>query len=289
MLAADIYCVEVDGMVRTMQLGYHTITWGGVVAAPAGVTSVKDLYYRAGGSMEQAIRDIGAAGYAGIEMFDGNLVDYADRPEELNSLLREAGVELVSVYTGANFLYADALPDEMHRIRVAAELAARFRAQTLAVGGGARRASGTTDGDYAALAQSLDAVADLAESFGLAASFHPHLGTIVEGPDEVNTVLTRSRIGFCPDTAHLAAGGGDPAELIRRHAGRVDHVHLKDLHYDTTTFLPLGKGELDLPAVLAAIREAGYDDWLIVELDYYDGDPREAAESSRSYLDTLLH
>lgn len=271
-----------------MQLGYHTITWGGVGAAPAGVTSVKDLYYRAGGSMERAIHDIGAAGYTGVEMFDGNLVDYADRPDEFRSLLREAGVELVSVYTGANFVYADALGDEMQRIHTAAELAARFGARTLAVGGGARRASGTTDSDYDRLADALDGVSEVAESFGLAAAFHPHLGTLAESPEEVETVLSRSRIGFCPDTAHLAAGGGDPAALIRRHARRINHVHLKDLAYDTATFLPLGKGELDFPDVLAALREAGYDDWLIVELDYYDGDPRDAAVASRSYLDTLL-
>ena len=44
-----------------MRLAYHSITWGGVVGDATGVTSVKDLYYRANGSMEAAVRDIGAA------------------------------------------------------------------------------------------------------------------------------------------------------------------------------------------------------------------------------------
>ena len=79
-----------------MRLGYHTITWGGVVGDATGVTSVKDLYYRANGSMEQAIRDIAAAGYAGAEMFDGNVAAYADRPDELRDLLGRSGVELVA-------------------------------------------------------------------------------------------------------------------------------------------------------------------------------------------------
>jgi inosose dehydratase len=48
-----------------MRLGYHTITWGGVVGHPVGVTSVKDLYYLTTGSMEQAVADISAAGYEG--------------------------------------------------------------------------------------------------------------------------------------------------------------------------------------------------------------------------------
>jgi inosose dehydratase len=111
-----------------MRLGYHSITWGGVVGHPAGVTSIKDLYYLTNGSMETAIRDIGATGYEGTEMFDGNLVEYADRPDEFRETLSSAGLELVSVYTGANFIYADILPDELHRIRRAAELAATFGA-----------------------------------------------------------------------------------------------------------------------------------------------------------------
>jgi inosose dehydratase len=270
-----------------MRLGYHSITWGGVTGDPVGVTSVKDLWYRAGGSMEQALRDIAAVGYAGVEMFDGNVADYADRPDELRGLLAETGLSLLSVYSGANFVYADILPDEMWRIRRAAELAATFGAAQLVVGGGARRAAGTTDADYDALGRALDRVVDVAGEFGLTASYHPHLGTIVESPGEVDKLMSRSRIGFCPDTAHLAAGGGDPAALIRRYGGRVRHVHLKDLRREPFAFLPLGQGELNFGGILAALDEAGYDGWLVVELDSYDGDPRDAAQASRAFLDAL--
>ncbi|MGH3434906.1 MAG: sugar phosphate isomerase/epimerase family protein [Sciscionella sp.] len=269
-----------------MSLGYHTITWGGVVGSPSGVTSVKDLYYRVDGPMKLAIPDIAEAGYRGVEMFDGNLLDYAGREQELRDLLRVNAVRLVSVYTGANFIYPDVLPDELHRIRRAAEFAERFGAGTLAVGGGARRASGTTEADYDRLADALNMVVDIAHGHGLDASFHPHLGTIVEGPDDIARIMDRCVIGFCPDTAHLAAAGGDPAELIRRYADRVNHVHLKDLRRDPVVFLPLGKGELDFAGVLAALREIGYHRWVIVELDYYDGDPKDAAVISKSYLDS---
>ena len=271
-----------------MRLGYHSITWGGVVGDPVGVTSVKDLWYLANGSMGQAVRDIAAAGYTGTEMFDGNLARYADRPDELRALLDETGVQLVSVYTGANFVYADILPDELHRVERAAELAASFGAGRLVVGGGARRAAGTTEADYDRLAEALDRVTDIAEGHGLEASYHPHLTTIVESPDELERLLPRTRIGFCPDTAHLAAGGGDPAELIRRYPERIRHVHLKDLRQEPLQFLPLGQGVLDFADILAAVREAGYDSWLLVELDAYDGDPREAAAISKTYLDKLL-
>ena len=193
-----------------MQLGYHTICWGGVVGEATGVTSVKDLYYRTPGSMETAISDIAAAGYTGIEMFDGNVADYAGQPDVLQGLLADAGLELVSVYTGGNFIYADLLDDELHRVTHAAALARQFGASNLVVGGGARRAAGTTDADYAALAAALDRVSDIAEQHGPHRRYHPHLSTIVESPDELDQLMPRRRIGFCPDTAHLAAGGGTP-------------------------------------------------------------------------------
>jgi inosose dehydratase len=271
-----------------MNIGYCTITWGGVVGEPTGVTSVKDLFYRANGSMPDAIQEIAAAGYAGVEMFDGNVSDYAERPDELREALADAQLQLVSVYTGANFIYADILPDEMHRVRRAAELAATFGAERLVVGGGARRAAGTQKDDYRRLGESLDRVAEVAEGFGLTASYHPHLSTIVENPDELEHVLGLTRIGFCPDTAHLAAGGGDPAALIRAYPDRLRHVHLKDFRPDPFAFLPLGEGEIDLSDVIAAIQESGYDSWLMVELDAYDGNPADAARMSRAYLDRLL-
>ncbi len=271
-----------------MQLGYHTITWGGVTGDASGVTSVKDLVYRVPGDMGAALRDIAAAGYAGVEMFDGNVLDFAERPGDLRSLLEKTGLSLVSVYTGATFIYPDILPDELDRVRRAAAAARQFGAGQLVVGGGARRAVGNPASDWQRLAEALDTVAGIAEEHGLAACYHPHLGTIGQNPEEIDRVFTGSRIGFCPDTAHLAAGGGDPATLIRRYRDRVRHVHLKDLGPATGTFLPLGEGKIDFTGVLAALREIGYDGWLIVELDSYAGDPAQAARISKKFLNEAL-
>lgn len=271
-----------------MRLGYHTITWGGVVGDAVGVTSVKDLYYRVNGPMDRAIREIGALGYEGVEMFDGNVADYANRPDDLKDLLAASGVELVSVYTGGNFIYEEILPEELSRVTRSAELAQQFGAKSLVVGGGARRFTGTQDHDYDLLGQALDAVVDIATEHGLEACYHPHLTTIVESPAELDLAFARTRIGFCPDTAHLAAGGGDPAELIRRYPDRIRHVHLKDVRLDPVEFLPLGQGQIDFEDVRDALRESGYDGWLLVELDSYAGNPRDAAALSKTFLDNLL-
>lgn len=271
-----------------MKIAYSAITWGGVVGHPAGVTAVKDLFYRSNGDVLSAITDISSAGYEGTEVFDGNLAEHADRPEVLLDSLKSAGLNLVAVYTGANFIYDDILEDELHKISQAAKLASEFGATRLVVGGGAKRAQGEQPQDMAKLGTALDLVVDIASSFGLECSYHPHLGTIVEGPEALERLMALSKIKFCPDTAHLTAGGGNPVELIEKYADRLAHVHLKDFKYATGEFLPLGQGDIDFPGVLAAVRSSGYDSWLMVELDSFDGDPRVAAEISKRYLDGLL-
>ena len=65
-------------------------------------------------------------------------------------------------------------------------------------------------------------------------------------------------------------------------------MHLKDVRLDPFAFLPLGQGEIDFTDVLRAVHESGYDGWLLVELESYDGDPRDAAAASKTYLDNLL-
>lgn len=270
-----------------MRLSYQTITWGGVVGHPVGVTSIKDLFYMANGSTEEALRDVAAAGYEGVEIFDGNLRQYEGRPAELEKLLSDSGLQLVAVYSGANFIFREVLEEEFWRIEKAAALAASFGAQHIVVGGGAQRSGGIRDDDYVLLAEGLDRVADIAESHGLQASYHPHLTTIVESPDQIERVFSRSRIGFCPDVAHLTAGGGDPAALIRRYAHRVVYAHLKDFRPDPFAFLPLGEGTIDFAAVLDALRATRLDGWVTVELDAYDGAPIDAAKASKAYLASL--
>jgi inosose dehydratase len=272
-----------------MKLGYQTITWGGVVGQAQGVTSIKDLFYQTYGNTVKAIEDIAAVGYQGIEIFDGNLAEYASKPEEFKALLAKFNISLVSVYTGANFIYDEILEDEFHKISRAIGLAKLFGAQNLIVGGGAQRASGIRESDYPKLAAQLDRVTELAAASELTACFHPHLSTIVEGPEQLEKIMQRSKIYFCPDTAHLAAGGGNPAELIRKYPDRVKHVHLKDYQPNPIAFLPLGEGTLDFDDIFKALKEINYQEWLVVELDGYNGDPKKAAEISMNFINQKLN
>jgi inosose dehydratase len=264
-----------------VRLGYQANAWGGVVGHPVGVTSIKDLFYLTPGDTPDTLARIAAAGYEGVELFDGNLAELPD------GALEEHGLELVGVYSGANLVFPDVLPEELWRIRRAAELGQKFGAEHLVVGGGAQRTEPPTDEDYHRLGNALDEVASIAEEHGLTPTYHPHLSTIVEGPDQVDRVFERTRIGFCPDLGHLAAAGGDPVDLVRRYADRIPYIHYKDVTEDVS-FVPLGQGTIDFEGVTAALREASYDGWIVIELDGYDGDPDAAARDNLAYVRGLL-
>ncbi|GMA64576.1 sugar phosphate isomerase/epimerase [Alicyclobacillus fastidiosus] len=269
-----------------MKFGYQTNTWGGVVGHPAGVTSIKDLFYLTNGSDEEAIADIAATGYQGVELFDGNLVRYADNPNQFVELLDKYHQNLIAVYSGINFIYKDALEDEMWRIEQAAKLGQRFGALHFVVGGGAIRASGVREEDYVAVAKGLDRVAEVVSHYGLTPSYHPHLGTIGQSPEQIDRIFEHTQINFCPDTAHLVAGGADLLDITAKYMDRVRYVHLKDLH--NGEFLPLGKGDLPFDELAQMLRRNGYDGWITVELDYYSGHPKDAARISKSFLDEIF-
>ena len=143
---------------------------------------------------------------------------------------------------------------DVYRKRIAS-IATEFEIEYLVIGGGAKRPEGVQDGDYERLAEGLGRVTDIADQHGMSAHYHPHLTTSGEAPAEVARVFSLSPINFCPDMAHLAAAGGDPAQMIREHADRIKYVHLKDLRCDPFAFLPLGEGELDMSAILEALAE----------------------------------
>ncbi len=59
------------------KLAYHANCWGALGGDAVGVTSISQLAYRTFGQMDRALSEIAAAGYQGVELFDGNLLDYS--------------------------------------------------------------------------------------------------------------------------------------------------------------------------------------------------------------------
>ena len=115
------------------KLAYHANCWGNLGGNAVGVTSITQLSYRTFGDMDRALAEIAAAGYQGVELFDGNLLDYS--AADMRSLLAATGLQLVAAYAGGNFIFDDILPEELARVTRVADRAAELGAPHLVVGG----------------------------------------------------------------------------------------------------------------------------------------------------------
>jgi inosose dehydratase len=91
---------------------------------------------------------------------------------------------------------------------------------------------------------------------------------------------------------------------VRQHPQRIAYIHLKDVDNAVLTalrqdradfaegikrrvFTELGTGCLDVPGLLAVLRDIGYDGWLMVEQDSTWHSPGESVRLSRAYLQSL--
>lgn len=247
---------------------------------------------------EHVLDEMAAAGYAGTELGPPGFLP-GDR-RALHAALEARGLSLVGAFHPVPLhdpeRRREATSAALATARLLAELGAPML--VLAAEGDGRRdavagrvpadggASLDEDGwQYACTL--VDRIARNAAELGVRTAFHPHAASYVETPHEIERLLAGTDpilTGLCLDTGHIGYGGGDPAALARTHATRVRHVHLKDLRRDVHgsavargigfrdavgegVFAPLGDGDLDLVGTLAALREADFDGWLVVEQD----------------------
>ncbi|WP_242889743.1 TIM barrel protein [Actinomadura litoris] len=152
---------------------------------------------------------------------------------------------------------------------------------------------------WSALLTNLGRATEHAAGRGHRAVLHPHVGTVVETREEVGRVLDGSDAALCLDTGHLLIGGTDPLELARASAGRVAHVHLKDVDaalarrvqsggigYTAAVregiYRPLGQGDIDITGIIDALEGVGYNGWYVLEQDMVlDAEPDPSAGPAR--------
>ena len=92
-------------------------------------------------------------------------------------------------------------------------------------------------------------------------------------------------------------GANDPAEMVKRYADRMVSLHIKDGSFEQDQakwrmvdgypdrdlkLRPLGTGQMDIPAIIAATPEAV--NCVIVELDYCVIEMKEALRQSYAYM-----
>ena len=108
--------------------------------------------------------------------------------------------------------------------------------------------------------------------------------------------LDKSVAGLELDVFWASVGGHDPVELLKKYAGRVDLLHIKDKAEGTpvqynetvpkTAFKEAGKGVIDWPKVLRAAHAAGVKHYF-VEQDQTPGNPVDSLRVSYQYLHGL--
>jgi inosose dehydratase len=145
----------------------------------------------------------------------------------------------------------------------------------------------------------ITSLAEVAAQHGLTAVLHPHVAGYIEFRDEIDRALEAldpDLVKLCIDTGHSAYAGIDPAQLLRDHAARVAHIHLKDIDgakhaqvladgidFDTAMlegiFCPVGQGIVDFEAFKAALDDAGYEGWATVEQDHEPSDPDKSQKA----------
>jgi inosose dehydratase len=254
-----------------IRFGYAAITWNG--------------------NDRQAIDDIAALGYRGIQLRQPAFDMWNARPAELKELLAQKHLVFVALSSGNA---------PLDPARDAETIAWHVRhAQFLRDAGGRYlqiiddRPQGRppTADDYRHMGELLTEIGRRTADLGIPLGYHNHMGALGQSPEEITRVLDAADpryVRLLLDVAHYKQAGGDPAAAVRQHAGRLLFLHIKDLAGDR--FVELGRGSVDLKALFAALDEIRYDGWGVVELDSVTDPaetPKESGAIARRYLESI--
>jgi len=267
------------------------------LAYPIATPEVRAAILGAKGPLEEILPALRDAGYDGIEPF---VADPAKFPSEAWArAVERSGLTVVAVGTGP-CVFDDALSftaedastrrSAIHRAKAVTRFAARFGAQVNI--GKLRGEVGTMRSEVAwqRMHAALTEVCAEAAQHGIAVTLEPQGRPTI---DNLNT--TRSALDFIArlalpnlkvmlDTFHMAVAGEDIAAEMRAVAasGQLLHVHFADTGRKTP-----GEGEIDFGSAWAALRAAGYQRAITLEIKQ-EPDALAAARRAAQYLRSHL-
>jgi inosose dehydratase len=266
-----------------IRFGYAAITWGGNDA--------------------QAIEEISALGFTGIQLRSNILKEYGERPKALRELLDRHKLEMVALSSGGVGIAAGTENDEIAKHASNAKFVHDVGGRYLQVTDSARRKNVKPEpSDFTRLGRLLTEIGKRAADVGIPLGYHNHMDSLGEAPDEVDRIMDAADSRYVKlelDIAHYQQGGGDPAAAIRKYHDRLLFLHIKDVETlsppdergRTYRWVELGRGRVDLPAVFAALKKHKFRGWAMIELDGVTDKsktPKECAQISKKYVEEKL-
>ena len=131
---------------------------------------------------------------------------------------------------------------------------------------------------------------DFGAQLGVTLAMEPHIGCCLCDVERTLWLLEQINSPYLKlnyDISHFDVAGIPTAESVAALAPHTIHTHVKDQRGTTPDFefLIPGEGDFDYVEYLNAMRDAGYDDYITVEVSIMvqkreDYDPLAAAELS---------
>ena len=252
-------------------------------------------------TFEQCVSEMALAGFTGSEV--GN--KYPKDPEVLKKALELRGVEICNQWF-SSFLITK--PFE--------EVEKEFRAQLAFLKAMGAKVIGASEKSYSVQGQldtpifghkyemndqewdtfctGMNKLGKIAkEEYGIALTFHHHMGTVVQSLAEVDRMMENTDpeyVSLLFDTGHFTYCGEDPLEVVKKYVHRIKHVHLKDIRPEVVeqvkkenmsflagvragAFTIPGDGCINYDPIFKVLEEAGYEGYMVVEAEQ---DPAKA-------------
>jgi sugar phosphate isomerase/epimerase len=237
--------------------------------------------------LEDALSMLADAGYAGVALtldhahHDPYAPDLPGRTRRLGERLQALGLGSV-IETGARYLLTPTRkhyptlvsPEAAGRRRrvdfleLCVDVAADLGSEAVSFWAGVPEPGPSRHTAWQWLVDGTAEVVDYATSRGVVCAFEPEPGMLVEDCD-----AWRSLAGDVPglrlalDTGHcIVSGHYEPEDAVEVFADSLGACAVEDMPRGVHEHRPPGEGDMNLPAVLGALRRVGYERLVSVEL-----------------------
>ena len=255
--------------------------------------------------LDDALRLIADAGYQGVALtldhhhLDPFADDWVREAERVAALLRSLDLGSV-IETGARYLLdprdkheptlvtaeADGRARRVAFLQRSTQIAAILAADTVSFWAGVPKPGVDRSDALDWLDAGIAEVVDHAERAGVTVSLEPEPGMLIETVgDYARLAAFHPSLRLALDTGHcLVTGDIEPAAAVRDYASRLGTVAIEDMRRGDHTHLPFGQGDMDVPAVLAALAEIRFDRLVCVELSRESPRAHQAIPEAIAYL-----